>query len=342
MMQSIVRRSPRTNGNFQVPFPSVPLAFTGERMTTQMEGMIEIEHYHRYCLARDLVDGLDVLDVASGEGYGSALLAGIARSVIGVEIDPGSVAHAAANYAFPNLSFLNGDALDLPIADATVDVVVSFETLEHVADHQRFLSEVRRVLRPGGLLIVSTPDRSVYSAEGIAPNLYHVLELTAPEFNALLAQHFANHTLLQQRAVLGSAMSTPEGRGWRSYDRRSVERIEATDGLARADYLIALASDGPLPEPVSSIYLDRRRVHDAIEALQNALGAAARIADAEARALSAEARAVSAEARAVSAEARAVSAEARAESAEAARIQLLQSASWRVTGPLRRISRIFR
>ena len=314
MTQSIARRSPRTDGNFQVPQPSAPLAFTGERMTTEMAGQIEVEHYHRYCLARDLVDGLDVLDAASGEGYGSALLAGIARSVTGIDIDPASVAHAAANYSAPNLSFLQGDALNLPIADAAVDVVVSFETLEHIADHQRFMSEVRRVLRPGGLLIVSTPDRAVYSSAGTDPNPYHVLELTVAEFGALLGGHFANHTLLHQRAVLGSVLSTPEGRGWRSYERRSVGRIEATDGLARAEYLIALASDAPLPEPVSTIYLDRRRVHDAMEALQSLTRFSARAA----------------------------AAEARAEAAEAACTRLIQSASWRVTAPLRRISRIFR
>jgi inosine/xanthosine triphosphate pyrophosphatase family protein len=83
------------------------------------------------------------------------------------------------------------------------------------------------------------------------------------EFNTLLAQHFANHSLLYQRAVLGSVLSTPDGRGWRSYERRSAGLIEATNGLARADYLIALASDAPLPETGSSIYLGQPVVHTA-------------------------------------------------------------------------------
>src|SRR5215469_9424897 len=132
--QAPLKRSTRTDGNFAVPCSATPLDFTGERMTSAVEGQIEFEHYHRYCLARDLCDGCDVLDVASGEGYGTALLAGVARSVVGVEIDAAAVAHAQTNYRMPNLRFLHGDALALPLADSSVDIVVSFETLEHLRD----------------------------------------------------------------------------------------------------------------------------------------------------------------------------------------------------------------
>jgi GT2 family glycosyltransferase/ubiquinone/menaquinone biosynthesis C-methylase UbiE/glycosyltransferase involved in cell wall biosynthesis len=253
------------DGNFRVPVPSVPLAFTGERMTSAAEGQIEFEHYHRYCFTRDLCDGRDVLDVASGEGYGAALLAGVARSVVAVEIDSESVAHAGANYRAANLRFLQGDALALPLADGSVDVVVSFETLEHLADQNRFMAEVRRVLRPDGLFVVSTPDRSVYSAPGSDPNPYHTLELTAPEFSALLLSHYVNVTLLAQRPMLGSVLSAGRNAGWRSYERRGPDIIEATNGLARAHYLLAVATDGPMPDIGSSVYLDRRRVHDVVQ-----------------------------------------------------------------------------
>ena len=255
----------QTDGYFRFPRPPKSLEFTGERLTSAVEGQIEFEHYHRYCLARDLCAGRDVLDVASGEGYGTAILAGVARSIMGVDIDPVAVTHAEASYARSNLRFVQGDVLALPLDKASVDAVVSFETLEHVTNHLGFLSEVKRVLRPGGLLIVSTPDRAVYSAPGTDPNPHHLLELTEPEFRALLLENFANVHILPQRAVLGSLLAAEDSPRWRSYERRGPDIIEATKGLARAQYLVAVASDAVLPDTPSSVYLDRRRVHDVIE-----------------------------------------------------------------------------
>ncbi len=133
--------------------PAKDLDWTGERFTTATSGQIEIEHLHRYFLARELCRGLDVLDVASGEGYGSALLAQTAASVIGVDLSKKAVDHAANSYNLANLSFKVGDARELPIEDGSLDVVVSFETLEHFFEHNQFLAEVKRVLRPQGRLI---------------------------------------------------------------------------------------------------------------------------------------------------------------------------------------------
>jgi GT2 family glycosyltransferase/SAM-dependent methyltransferase len=256
-----------SDGNFQIPRPRQSLAFTGERMTTEREGQVEFEHFHRYCIARDICTGKDVLDVASGEGYGSALLAGVARHVTGLELDADSVAHAKAGYILPNVSFFEGDAHELPFADASFDVVVSFETLEHLRDQRRFLTETKRVLRPGGTLVISTPDRHVYSAPGQPVNPYHVLELAHPEFDSLLGEFFASHCILQQRSMLGSVI-VADGRrgGWRSYDRRAANVIEATSGLARSFYLIGIASDGPLDDYGGSVYCDNRSIDDIVAA----------------------------------------------------------------------------
>ena len=221
---------------FKRVVPDTPLEWTGERLTTATAGQVEIEHLHRYFLARALCRGRDVLDVASGEGYGTALLAQTALSVIGVEVSAEAVAHAAEAYRQPNLRFLEGDARRLPLDDASVDAVVSFETIEHLYEHDQFLAEVRRVLRPGGRFIISSPERDIYSPSGSSANPYHVRELTRAEFSALLRDSFAHVRLLGQRPMLGSVLVS-EGDGarpiadvreTRTVSFRSRERIAAT------------------------------------------------------------------------------------------------------------------
>ena len=124
--------------------PATPFDWTGERLVTSIGGQIEVEHLHRYFFAREFCRGLDVLDVASGEGYGAALLAQVARSATGVEVAAAVVGHAQASYIRPNLRFIEGDARAIPVEDATMDVVVSFETIEHIAEHDTFLTEAKR------------------------------------------------------------------------------------------------------------------------------------------------------------------------------------------------------
>jgi O-antigen biosynthesis protein len=257
----------RADGYFALRRPPQALPFAGERMTTEMEGQIAFEHLHRYCVARDLCVNKDVLDVASGEGYGSVLLASVARHVVGVEIDTFSVSHARDAYATANLKFIEGDAHALPVDSASFDVVVSFETLEHLRDQAQFLREVRRVLRPQGVLIVSTPDRDVYSAPGQPVNRFHILELSQPEFATLLSEFFIHHRILRQRSLLGSVMAPFHvGGEWRSYDRRSSDFLEAMSGLSRAFYLIGVATDGPLPAMGGSIYSDNQPIDELITA----------------------------------------------------------------------------
>ena len=139
------------------------LEFTGERYMPSIGGNILLEHMHRYHLAKRYVSGKTVLDIASGEGFGSSVLAQSAERVIGVDISPQTVAHAAATYPRVNLTFEVGSASAIPLRDQSVDVVVSFETIEHVAEHEQMMSEIRRVLKPGGTLIISTPEKANYS-----------------------------------------------------------------------------------------------------------------------------------------------------------------------------------
>ncbi|MFC5552827.1 class I SAM-dependent methyltransferase [Methylobacterium iners] len=228
-------------------------------MTSAVSGQIEIEHLHRYFLARQLCRGRDVIDVASGEGYGSALLAQTASSVTGIEIDQKAVDHANVNYRNSNLRYLHGDARKLPISDSCADVVVSFETIEHVGDQISFLQEVKRVLRPGGFFVVSSPNRDVYSPANSAANPFHVCELTPDEFADTLAGHFANVRLLFQRPLVGSALIyrdlSKSACEWMTFERRGNSHFEASNSVPRSPYVVAIGSDGDLPLAPASIYI---------------------------------------------------------------------------------------
>jgi len=237
--------------------PKERMAFTGERMTADIGGQVEIEHLHRYFLARQFCRGKDVLDIASGEGYGSAIMAQAAKTVIGVDIDPISVEFGAANFVKPNLSFKVGSAIAIPCADHSLDVVVSFETLEHIYEHDAFMTEIKRVLRPGGLLIISTPDSDYYSHPSQPLNEYHVRELTRLQFSTLLTASFKTHALLAQRPILGSVVlpdAVDPPLSPTTFERRQDEMVEAAGGVLRPLYWIAFASDAPLPPLSTSLY----------------------------------------------------------------------------------------
>jgi SAM-dependent methyltransferase len=236
-----------------------PEPFTGERLTTAIGGQVQVEHYHRYLFARAFARGVDVLDVASGEGYGSALLAQVARSVIGVEYSAPTVRSASTNFPRENLHFLQGDARALPLGNDCIDLVVSFETIEHFDRQGEFLREIRRVLRPDGMFIVSTPDRDVYSPLGSAANPYHVQELTQHEFAALLRASFPHVTMVQQRPLIGSVLLADSGSTAAPlvFDRRGDTHFEACNGLPRAPYIVAIASGRELPPLPTSLYIDR-------------------------------------------------------------------------------------
>ena len=159
------------------------LVADGERFLPDlMSGDIELEHLHRYRFAGRLVAKKIVLDIASGEGYGSAYLAQNAKRVFGVDIAVKAVESARQKYQRSNLKFIEGSCSDIPLKDASVDIVVSFETIEHHAEHEAMMREITRVLRPRGLLIISTPDKLEYSDKPGFRNPFHVKELYREEF----------------------------------------------------------------------------------------------------------------------------------------------------------------
>ncbi|MFB8831490.1 class I SAM-dependent methyltransferase [Azotobacter sp. CWF10] len=231
------------------------LEWTGERFIPGMSGIIELEHMHRYTLAMSLAQGVDVLDMASGEGYGSHLLSSVARSVVGVDISPAAVGHAQAKYTVANLEYRTGSCAAIPVESGSIDLVVSFETIEHHFEHDAMMREIRRVLRPEGVLLISSPNRPEFAKTLTGPNEFHVKELDFDEFAGLLGNYFPHVAYYAQRVVAGSLISTFGHReaGFLDFNA-GVREVEKTPHLARPVYFLALAGSSELPRLGTSVY----------------------------------------------------------------------------------------
>ena len=238
-----------------------PLDFTGERFTPECVREIAYEHWHRYAWAAEVVAGKRVLDAACGEGYGSQLLGARAAQVSGLDVSEEAIAHARQRYAADNLSFECGDATELPYPDDSFDAVVSFETLEHLEAQDRLLAEFRRVLRPDGFLLISSPDRKTYSDETGYDNPYHVRELYRDEFEALLGRHFPAFRLWGQKLMFVSALwqlGDGDNTQWLLDDNGRVE-ARSRPAYPPLYFLAAAAADAAqLPRlPAHSLYGDK-------------------------------------------------------------------------------------
>ncbi len=155
-----------------------------------MPGIAEENYWFRrheaaYLQLAPLVTGGPLLEVGAGEGYGTALLAERADLVCALDYDAAAIGHLASRY--PQLGALRANLAALPVAAHSIEFLVSLQVIEHVWDHRQFLAECRRVLRPAGLLMLSTPNRLTFSAEASRPrNPFHTHEFTAAELTGLV------------------------------------------------------------------------------------------------------------------------------------------------------------
>lgn len=151
-----------------------------------------VEHQQRYEFFAPQCRGLKVLDAACGVGYGTRILREQGAScVVGIDLAYDAVNYAASHYGAACVSFLAGNVQELPFDSHIFDIVLSFETLEHVPHPAVFLDQVKRVLKPNGLFICSTPNKEFVPLAGKKPhNPYHTSEMTLDEFKALVGQRF--------------------------------------------------------------------------------------------------------------------------------------------------------
>lgn len=223
------------------------MKFTGERFIPgQCDLELQIEHFNRYQFARQFVTGKRVLDAACGVGYGSAFLAQDADFVAGIDISEESIAYAKEKYSGIHTEFQIGSIAKLPYDDGSFDVVVSFETLEHVdANVQKdFMREIRRVLAEDGVLIMSTPNHSIYSKRGV--NQFHVKELEYVEFQDMLEEAFEFVQMFSQQFeicnIIGDSKSDS---AW----------MEGQIPGNEAEYLIAVCSNCVFDNIVSRVFV---------------------------------------------------------------------------------------
>lgn len=230
-------------------------------------GRIAYEHFHRYSICREFVRDLDVLDIACGTGYGSALLSEVAKSVTGIDLSEDAISNAADSYKKDNLKYTVANCYALPFDSASFDAVVANEMIEHVQDHDGLLEEAKRVLRPNGIVLISTPNKPIYNRYK-PPNVFHVSEMNQREFSELIERHFQHHHLLGLRLSLNSISyplntrlkdEAPTARIFRGeYDARGDMRLVNEElALPDPEYFLALCSDSDLPmnEAESSLYL---------------------------------------------------------------------------------------
>ena len=233
------------------------LPATGERFIPgkMIDPSTVTEHYQRYNMALPLVKDNVVLDIASGAGYGTHFLASAAREAYGVEIDRDAVEYARAHYAEDNLHYLQGSVENIPLEDRSVDVVVSFETIEHVSAglQVRMMEEIARVLKDDGILLMSSPDKRYYSDERGYINPFHVHELYESEFRDLLKKHFSRVKFARQRFLYGCfAVWDEDASGHHTVFYDGLTQARSAE-LPKPHYILAVAGNRELPDVFDSV-----------------------------------------------------------------------------------------
>ncbi len=227
--------------------------FTGERVIPgQVDPDLWNEHVSRYLFAARLSAHRRVLDIACGTGYGAAELALNAASVTGVDISEEAIGYAREHFARPNLTFEHAPAQSIPLPDASFDLITAFEVIEHLEDWRALLSEVKRLLAPGGQFLVSTPNKAYYadSRKFAGPNPFHAHEFEFDEFQQALQEFFPHVTLWLQNHT-STVVFQPLGPSTASH-----LRLEATEpDPAAAHFYLAVCAASPMLGAPTFVYL---------------------------------------------------------------------------------------
>jgi len=237
------------------------MKFSGERFIPGLSGEIQLEHFSRYYFVIKQIDLSNkiVLDLASGEGYGSDLLAHYSKQVIGIDISSKTIEHAKSKYAKSNLSFEVGAAINIPLPDHTIDVFVSFETIEHHDKHFEMLHEIKRVLKPDGILVMSSPDKYYYSDKPNLKNKFHIKELYYDDYKHLIKSYFTRSMFYSQKIFAGSIIALDDN--IQCYKKPLVVDIDGYSYDLTPVYNITIATDNNDFNPTYQIVLYKECDH---------------------------------------------------------------------------------
>jgi len=231
----------------------VTTEFTGERV---IPGQVDVnlwnEHKARYAFAARLSRHKRVLDLGCGSGYGTSDLSQFAYFVVGADVAREALEYSTHAYKAPNITWSQASAVALPFRDASFDLVVGFEVIEHLSNWREMLSEVRRVLRPGGQFIVSTPNKDYYaeSRRLAGPNPFHEHEFEFREFEAALAEVFPHASFFLEdhtEGILFQAITNSRG---------AEVRLDGKDpDAATANFFVAVCAMTPQTGSPTFVYL---------------------------------------------------------------------------------------
>lgn len=216
---------------------------TGERLIPEghHQTLTYGEHLARYLSVRSIVKDKTVLDVASGTGYGTQLISRHAKKVYGVDYSPEAIEYAKEHYGANNIEYSVGDAQDISLPDNSVDIVVSLETIEHLKDPAKFVSEVKRVLKADGQFIVSTPNDD----EFIEGNEFHLHEFDLSELQRLIKKNFKTADFYYQGTYFGAALLDKSNFSSETSWSGEVSKT-FNQPLTKAIYYLAVASDAAI------------------------------------------------------------------------------------------------
>lgn len=217
------------------------MKYTGERYIPNYDGVeIEAEHVHRYKVVAKNVENLRVLDAGCGTGYGSFILSQTASNVVGVDISDETITWCQEQYGAPkNLSFIQASLEKLPFANAEFDCIINLEVIEHVDEEVQnaFLKEAKRVLKPSGFLIISTPNKTMYTDKSGYHNPFHIHEFYPEEFRAFLSNEFGNISIYNQSLFMVSSILDE------SNQDLNVQMLKNKDLDDTEKYMIAVCSN---------------------------------------------------------------------------------------------------